>query len=124
MKGFTQFAIVGGVALVALGGVLAATNPNQESYEAFATQQLTIYLEKNLCEQSAQEMGLGSTCRSLLQSNQGKIAEFVADNTQRQNFIFFSLYTTDLSLTSFLPSYHFETAGFLHQFHVYQAKRN
>ena len=43
-------------------------------------------------------------------------------NTRQQNFIFFSIYTTDLSVSSMIPSYHFETVGALQNFYTYKAQ--
>jgi hypothetical protein len=124
MKGLKTIAIIGGITVAAVGAVLAATNPGQDAYEQFATEQLTAYLETNLCEKRANELDLASQCKSLLRSNQSRIREFIADGTERRNYLLFSTYTTNLSVLPFLPSYRFESVGVLRQFHVYEAKQS
>lgn len=121
MRRLKLAAIVGGLALIGVGGVLALTNPNQENYEAFATQKLTTYLGDNVCIKAP--FGLKEQCKSALVSNRAEIQKLISDGTRQQNYLFFSIYTTDLSLTSLLPSYHFETVAVFQQFYVYQAKQ-
>jgi hypothetical protein len=115
--------------LVGLGVAMAVTNPNQASYEAYATEQLSAYLKDNTCADAGEL--LKGVCNQLLNENQSEIRELVAANTERQNFGVVSLYKTDLSvgelLPSFLrsavPSYRFETVGVLNGFHVVKAKK-
>lgn len=124
MKGLKTIAIVSGVVVAAAGAVLAVTNPGQEAYEEFAAKQLSAYLETNLCEKRASELDLADQCKSLLRSNQSRIRRFIADGTERRNYLFFSTYTTNLSVLPFLPSYRFESVGVLRQFHIYEAKQD
>lgn len=135
MPGRNTIAIVAGVALAGVGVVLAVTNPSQAAYEAYATQKLTAYIHDELCNKKVKESEVKRVCKSLLNSNQSELREAISNSTQQQNFILFSIYRTDLSVESFLPSflgsflsslvpsYHFETLGVLQQFHVYQAQR-
>jgi len=113
-------AVAGSSILVGSLVLLAATNPDQRAYEEFATQQLINYGKQNLCPKAP--FGLSSQCGSMLEQNRQAIHKLVSENTQRHNYIFFSLYLTDLSISSWLPSYHFETVGALYQFHLYQAR--
>lgn len=124
MKGRNVAAALGGIALVAVGAAMAITNPSQDDYETFATQQLTGYLQENVCVKAPSEFGLQRDCQSLLKSKQSEIREFVATGTEQQNFIFFSIYRTNLSLTSWLPSYRFETIAVFDRFYLYEAKQN
>jgi Domain of unknown function (DUF4359) len=119
-----------GLVLVGLGVAMAVTNPGQDSYEEYATQQLTAYLRDNTCADAGELLRAG--CNQLLNENQSEIQELIAANTERQNFGVVSLYKTDLSvgelLPSFLrsavPSYRFETVGVLSSFHVVKAKKD
>ncbi|WP_315889713.1 DUF4359 domain-containing protein [Kovacikia minuta] len=69
-------------------------------------------------------------CKSLLASNKSEIRKLIANGTYRQDYVFFSIYKTDLIpgsvlpsvVASLLPSYHFETVGIFQQFFVYQKK--
>jgi Domain of unknown function (DUF4359) len=110
-----------GVAIAGFAGLglcLAATNPSQAAYEAYATQRLSAYLQENVCSDAPAVFNLRKQCRSLVKSNQADIRRFVATNTHRQNFIFFSVYTTDLSVGSFLPSYQVKTVGMFQNFRI------
>ena len=118
-----SIATIGGIVLAVLAVGLAATNPSQESYEAFATQQLNAYLKNSVCAKAGSGFGLQIQCELMLKSNQAEIRRVISKSTHHKNFVFFSLYTTDLSISSLLPSYHIETVGVLQQFQIYQAKQ-
>lgn len=124
MQGLKAAMVVGGLVVSCVGVAMAATNPNQETYEAFATQKLIGYLDEKLCTKVPAEFSLKAQCKSALQTNQLQIQSLVSKGTDRQNFIFFSVYKTHLSLSLLLPSYQFETVGVFRQFHIYQAKEN
>jgi hypothetical protein len=109
---------LGTALLVATGGALAATNPEQPAYEHYATQQLSAYLMDDICANAPNVSDLRQHCRSLIQDNQPQISQFVAQNTHRQNFVFFSLYTTDLSVGSFMPDYQVATIGIFQRFYI------
>jgi hypothetical protein len=123
-----QIAGVIGIAVLALAGGMAVTNPGQATYEEFAVARLTKVLKEEACQKLG--FGLEEQCPEWVDDNQAEIKQFVAQNTQRQNFIIFSLYTTDLSVRSLLPSipflsslpsYHFETVGAFQTFYTYKA---
>lgn len=129
MKNSKQlFTGVIGIALLALAGGMALSNPGQATYEEFAVERLTKVLKEEACQKLV--FGLEEQCPGWVDDNQAEIKQFVAENTRRQNFIVFSLYTTDLSVRSLLPSvpffaslpsYHFETIGAFQTFYTYKA---
>lgn len=112
---------------------LAISNPSQSEYEEYAKKQLTEYLQQNVCPQAPKILGksLKRECKRLVNSNQSEIKEFIAQGTERYNFILFSIYKTELSITKvspflpsdLLPSYHFGTLGVGHKFYIYQAEQ-
>lgn len=106
-------------ALTCLGGVMVATNPGQDAYESYATQQLVTYVDQQVCAKAPTAFGLNQECRSLVQSNRPQIQRIIAEGTQQRNFVFFSVYTTELSVTSFLPKYRVLTLGIFDQFLIY-----
>jgi Domain of unknown function (DUF4359) len=118
-----------GLIVLGLGAATAITNPDQSTYNEFATQKLSEYLQEDTCAKAG--IALQAPCSSLVNDNQSQIQKLVAANTQRQNFIFFSIYKTDITpgnllpdfLSNALPSYHFETAGILNSFHVYKVEK-
>lgn len=116
--------VMGGVALVSLGSVMALTNPGRDTYEQYAVEQLTTYLKSEGCAQAPQVFGtfLQRQCKSLVDTGRPQIEQIIAETTQRQNFIFFSIYRTNLEIGPFLPAYHFETLGIFEKFYIYQAE--
>jgi hypothetical protein len=122
-----------GAAIAGIGVAMAITNPDRASYNEYATQQLTNYLETNVCTKAPRVLGdvLQEQCVSILQNNQAEIRQIVASNTERQNFLVLSIYKTDLSAEQFIPpvisasvpAYHFETVGVFNRFIIYQAER-
>ncbi|MGA9380712.1 MAG: DUF4359 domain-containing protein [Phormidium sp.] len=112
---------------------LAISNPSDSEYEEYATGQLTQYLQQNVCPQAPKIWGksLKQECKRLVNSNQSEIKGLISQGTERYNFILFSIYKTELSITQvspffpsdLLPSYHFGTLGVGHKFYIYQAEQ-
>lgn len=107
-----------GAVLAMLGVVTAMTNPNQAAYDQFAAQTMTDYLAKDVCQSPLdvpEIFGnlLQGGCVSLARSSQSEIQQLISNNTQRQNFIFLSLYTTNLLV------YQVKTIGVLQKFFIY-----
>ena len=123
MKKLKTVAIAVGCALAAFGGVLGITNPGQAAYDEFATHAAIDYLKAEVCAKAPTAFGLQKLCQSELESNQPKIKKIIVDGTQRQNFVLFSRYVTDLSVSPDLPSYHVESVGALGQFMIYKTQK-
>jgi len=110
--------------LTALGVVTAVMNPSQAAYESYATKQVISLLDGNICKEAPKAFDLQRECKAQLVSKRSQIREFIASNTQQQNFVFFSIYTTDVYVSSFLPSYRVETIGAFQQFHIFDTSQN
>ncbi|NEQ19249.1 MAG: DUF4359 domain-containing protein [Microcoleus sp. SIO2G3] len=125
MKKRNLLAYAIGAVLVAAGIALAATNPAPEAYDDYATEQLTTYLKDNACNQAPNLLGdfLQTQCAAILDDNQEQIRRLIVRNTDRQNWLLLSVYKTDLSLSSALPSYHFETIGVFGNLYTYKAEQ-
>lgn len=108
----------GAVTFACLGAAMAATNPTPSAYSRYAAHQLTHYAESNICAEAPEAFGLKEECRSLLKSNQAEIQDFIMSHTDRRNFFFFSVYSTDLAIASFLPTYQLQTVGLFQRFYV------
>jgi hypothetical protein len=110
------------VAGLGLAASLVWFNPDQQAFEAYATGQLSHYLEANLCRDLASplEQLMGLSCGDLLTANQGVLHQVIRDRTQRYNLALFSVYRTTLALPSFgmLPTYHIDTLGIWGQFYI------
>ena len=118
------------VGLTLLGLSMANTNPSEAAYEEYATQRLTDYLKNNVCDKPKGILDnlpikIGSQCDKLLDSANPQIQEIITRTTERQNFIIFSIYHTDLKLESFsfIPGYKFESVGAFNNFYIYKAQR-
>ena len=125
MKSLKIITYIGAAALAGLGVAMAMTNPSQPVYEEYAQQQLTQYLKEDVCAQlpKAFESLLQRNCANLVDSSRPRLQQIIAEGTKRQNFIFFSIYTTDLSINRLIPAYHFETVGAFHKFYIYTAEK-
>ncbi len=118
-----------GIGLVGVGVAAAVTNPSPEEYQDYAVQALSAYARQEVCSQQEPSF-LRQGCEVMLQTLQPTLRDIFARNTQRRNFIFFSLYVSDISPIQItplfpdadLPSYHFETLAAFQQFHTYQAE--
>lgn len=116
-------ALIGLLAVV--GGAMAIANPSQPQYEEYAIAQLTAYLKDNVCTQAPKDFGdvLPSYCTSLVDVGRPQLQKMIAENTDQLNFIFFSIYRTELSIGPFLPGYQFETLAVFDKFYTYQAQK-
>ena len=125
MRLSTIMTYVVAVGLVVLGVTMAKTNPSQAEYEEYAMQQLTKYLKSDVCNKTPKmlENLIKLDCDKLVDSASPQVRELVAATTERQDFIIFSIYYTDLKLNSWLPSYTFESVGAFENFYTYSAEQ-
>ncbi len=123
MKTSTIALSIVGLALVGAGVAMAATNPNDEAYQAYATEQLTVRLQETVCQDLGVEF-LQQQCNNALKSGQEKLKATIAQGTQRQNFVLFSIYKTDLTLPiPLVPKFQVETVGAMNSFHIYKVQK-
>ncbi len=116
---------LGTLILGGLGVAMVLTNPQSSNYEAYAGDRLNSYLKENFCQQIQEGIGelFQSQCKILLETATPQVGKLVATQTKRQNFFFFSLYQSNLSLPSPLPGYQVNTIGVFNQFFVYESKQ-
>lgn len=117
-----QIKFVAIATLVGLGIAMTITNPSQSDYEDYALAQLTTYLKNNTCTQTLKDWDnfLQHSCTLLVDVGRPQIQKMIADNTNQRNFIFFSIYRTEVSISPLLPAYSFETVAALQKFYTYQ----
>jgi hypothetical protein len=125
MKVGQQLIVVGGVALIGLGGLMIATNPGSQVYEQYATEQLAQYLKTEGCTQLSDKLGgfVQGYCKTLVDTGRPQLEKLISQQTTRQNYLLFSIYQTNLSLPSPVPSYHFETIGAFQNFYTYKVEQ-
>lgn len=124
--------MVGGVCLIGSGVVLAMTNPSQADYNTFAVTHLSGYLKAEVCTLELPIVGraLRQECEKLVDMNQSPLQTLIVANTTRKDYVFFSLYRTELSPRQILPflpddllpSYEAEAIGIFNQIHLYRAR--
>ena len=113
--------LLGIVGLGTLAGVLIATNPDQNRYNTFAATTLQNEVRSSFCQ--AEELdswlgdlgkALGDICETAVEEGslvgEEDLKGFIEDNTQRQNFGVFSLYTTQI------PAVRVRTLGIFNRF--------
>jgi Domain of unknown function (DUF4359) len=122
MKKSTIALSVLGIAVLGLGGAMAATNPKDSAYEEYATEQLTQYIDRNVCAEAG---FLKEQCTRLLESGRVTLQQEIVKQTETQNWFIFTIYKTELSVSflPFVPSYHVETVGAFNSFHIYKVQK-
>ncbi|MBK1988558.1 DUF4359 domain-containing protein [Sphaerospermopsis aphanizomenoides BCCUSP55] len=125
MKAWTIIASVGVAGTAVLGVTMAKTNPPQAEYEEFAVQKLTTYLKTDFCKKTPNFLQniIGFDCEKLVDSTSPQIRDIVVSTTKRQNYIVFSVYTTDLKIDNLIPGYKFATIGAFNNFYTYKAEQ-
>jgi hypothetical protein len=122
-----------GVGAVALGAIAYMTNPSQGEYETYAGQQLAIYLKENVCRDPGADLpfGLGNVqkdllkdyCETFVETSKTQLGELIGRQTSADNYLFFSIYQTDIALPAPLPHYSFGTIGLFQRFYTYRAEQ-
>jgi len=112
---WSMFAVIGGSLCLVLGGVLAATNPQQNKYEQFASEQLTLYAKENICQATSpgiDQVIRSQMCHMMVETGKAQIPRVVRETTTRNNYFLFSIYDTNLYF------YKFRTIGIFNNFYV------
>lgn len=123
--------MLGGTALVILGVVMALTNPDEVAYQDYAVERLSTYLKDEVCTQTPPQLEflkpdpefIQRQCKSLVDTGRPQIQQIIDQQTERQNWVIFSIYRTDIKFKPLLLDYHFETVGVLQKFVTYQAQK-
>lgn len=111
--------ITGGFFLL-FGTALFFTNPDAKKYEQFATEALIKYAKENICPAksvSLEEAIKSQVCNLMVDTGKSQIPKLIASNSQRGNYLLFSLYRTNLYI------YQFETIGIFNNFYVIGADK-
>ncbi|MGB3653428.1 MAG: DUF4359 domain-containing protein [Rivularia sp. (in: cyanobacteria)] len=125
MKIVSIVAYAGTAALVALGVAMASTNPSRIEYEEYATLRLSRYLKEQGCSKTPNILDnlIKFNCAKLIDSASPQIKQVINASTKKQDYLLFSVYSTDLQINSLIPSYKFETVAALDNFFTYKAEK-
>jgi hypothetical protein len=116
--------LISSIAIVGVGSAMAITNPRRQAYQEYAGDKMGTYLKEEVCADAPEALGglLQRQCNNLVDSGQKPLQEMIANSTQRHNYFLFSIYETNLSLMSGLPSYQFKTIAVFQNFWTYESK--
>ncbi len=125
MKVVSIAAYAGAAVLIALGVAMVGTNPSRAEYEEYATQRLSGYLKEQGCSKTPNLLDnlIKFNCAKLIDSASPQIKQIIKTSTQQQDYILFSVYSTNLQINSLIPSYKFETVAALDNFFTYKAEK-
>jgi hypothetical protein len=93
------------LSLIALGGALIITNPNEDDYAAYLSERVSTEAKVALCDPESFTNWLGKVGAALSQACQGllsggetlsetEVQALIKNNTEYQNRLFFSTYIT------------------------------
>lgn len=113
MKPWQIGTAIAGAGLAAVGISAIATNPGPEAYEAYAAARLATVLTSE-CEDLARKEdvpgwakvlqgALQGRCSTLVERTQPALQRAIADNTERRNYLFLSVYRTELAVPELIP---------------------
>jgi hypothetical protein len=125
MKPLTMLICVGAASIGIIGAILTKTNPKQAEYEQYALDKMTTYLKTDVCNKTPSflEKLIKVNCEEMLQSAMPHLKELITATTNRQDYLIFSIYRTEIKLDSVIPGYKFETVGALNQFYTFNAEQ-
>ncbi|QDZ39272.1 DUF4359 domain-containing protein [Euhalothece natronophila Z-M001] len=112
--------IIGSLAVIGIGGAMAATNPSREAYKDYAAEKMSTYLKEEACSDVPEF--LQGQCANLVDMGREPMKEIIDNSTERHNYVFFSIYETNLSIAEPLPSYHFQTIGIFNNLIIYETE--
>lgn len=124
-------AMLTGIAIVGVGGILVATNPSRADYEQYATDRLTAYLQTEVCADAPSILGeladvselLSQQCQTFIQDNRTQIESLVSSSTTQTDLWVLTIYQTTLQVPGIegLPAWEFESVGIFQRFVTYKA---
>ncbi len=105
---------------------MALLNPEEAAFEEFAVRKL----KTDGCKEIPSI--LREQCPEFVETNKAEVKKLITRNSDRQNYFFFSIYSTNLSARSLfpgvpffikLPSFQLETVGMFGKFYIYDAEK-
>ncbi|MFP4254908.1 MAG: DUF4359 domain-containing protein [Halothece sp.] len=122
LKPWKLSAIIGGLAVIGVGGAMAATNPSRESYKDYAAEKMSTHLKEEVCSDAPE--ALQGSCASLVDVGRGPMKDMIDNSTERHNYILFSIYETTFNLPNVpgVESYRFKTIGIFQNLWIYESQ--
>ncbi|MGB3695491.1 MAG: DUF4359 domain-containing protein [Spirulinaceae cyanobacterium] len=91
------------IAITIFAAAMVVTNPNRPAYLEYASTKLAAGINTNNCHYTTATLNIDNQCQKLKNVTKIKktkdefLQDFIFQVTKRQNLIFLSLYTTELS---------------------------
>ncbi len=117
-----QVVPIGILAICGLGGMMTLSNPDRQAYEAYAVDRVGD-LARDQCDRAPAGLGilLQGPCRAAIESFKPQIRPLLSATTNRQNFVFFSIYKSDISIPAVNLDAKVESIGMFNNFFTYKA---
>ncbi len=122
-------AIITGVGILGLSLLAIAmvkSNPNEASYQRYAVKELSSYVKSNVCKKNLGILDklINNQCDKFVDAASPQMRDIIAASTERHDFMVFSVYSTELKVSDWVPSYKFQTIGAFDKFYTYSAQQN
>lgn len=116
--------VFAGVGVIGVGLILSLSNPSRDTYSQHLAQKVNTDLKENICSEASDLLGgfVTTQCNNLVDRGGNQLAGMIKNSTNRNNFLLFSRYKTDISLMRETPIYETEAIGFLGQVWVYRTE--
>jgi Domain of unknown function (DUF4359) len=104
-----------------IGVLMAFTNPDRVAYEDYAVDRISD-LARDECDRAPAGFGviLQGPCRAAISSFKPQIRPLLSATTSRQNYIFFSIYKSDISIPAVNFQARVESIGIFNNFFTYK----
>ena len=109
------------LSMLGLCGMGFSTNPDRAAYETYAIEQVGE-LARDRCSQAPPGLGilLQAPCRAAIESLKPQIRPLLSATTTRQNWLFFSIYSSDISIPALDFKGRVESIGIFNKFCTYK----
>ncbi|MFW6296397.1 MAG: DUF4359 domain-containing protein [Halothece sp.] len=113
---------IGILGIVGMGLILIFTNPNSDRYRNHLSQEISTNLQEDFCAEAPSAFGhlLQRQCDSLVENQESQLKNIIDYSTQRNNYLLFSIYETEVAVINGLPHYQAKSIGLLNHFWIYQ----
>ncbi len=96
--------------------VLVWENPAPGQCQTYGAHQIALWAQRRVC---GRKQPPSPRCLDLTALVTARLSPAIRQNTQRHNFLLFSIYTTTFALPPVVPTYHFSTLAILGNFYTY-----
>jgi hypothetical protein len=109
-----------------MGIILTFTNPDLNRYQAYLTKEVSKGLREDICAKAPEVLGgvLQWQCNRLIDKGEPSLESIIEYSTDKENFVFFTIYETEILLMPGLPSYQIKSIGIFNHFIIYQNEIN